>query len=228
MRVQLGNLYFDSERFQDAAKWYEEALKINPRDADASTDLGIAYYYMNQPDARSNSSSDRWLLDPAIRRPTEHRRRPRVRQTGSRGRGEGLAEGHRARARFPGGPCRQQALEGVRNAHPDVGAPRQEPEAMIGWALRILLVLLVVRALWRLIKGVFEGAGYTARCEGSAAGPSWFAIRSAASTFPRQGAVAHAHGQTALLLFRAMPEQWETGGKRSAAVMPWPGGGGSL
>ena len=29
------------------------------------------------------------------------------------------------------------------------------------WVLRILLVLLVVRALWRLMKGVFEGAGYT-------------------------------------------------------------------
>jgi tetratricopeptide (TPR) repeat protein len=58
--VQLANLYFDSERFQDAAKWYEEALKINPRDADASTDLGIAYYYMNQPD-RALAQFDRSL-----------------------------------------------------------------------------------------------------------------------------------------------------------------------
>jgi cytochrome c-type biogenesis protein CcmH/NrfG len=49
-RVQLGNLYFDAERFQDAAKWYEEALKLSPKDVNVSTDLGVAYYSMNQPD----------------------------------------------------------------------------------------------------------------------------------------------------------------------------------
>jgi tetratricopeptide (TPR) repeat protein len=49
-RVQLGNLYFDAERFPDAAKLYEAALAIDPKQVNASTDLGIAYYYMNQPD----------------------------------------------------------------------------------------------------------------------------------------------------------------------------------
>jgi cytochrome c-type biogenesis protein CcmH/NrfG len=49
-RVQLGNLYFDAERYDEARKWYEEALKVDPRNVNASTDLGIAYYYSNQPD----------------------------------------------------------------------------------------------------------------------------------------------------------------------------------
>ena len=49
-RVELGNMYFDAGRFQEAAEWYEAALKIHPKDVNASTDLGIAYYYMNQPD----------------------------------------------------------------------------------------------------------------------------------------------------------------------------------
>jgi cytochrome c-type biogenesis protein CcmH/NrfG len=49
-RVELGNLYFDHERFVDAAHWYEEALKLEPRNVNVSTDLGIAYYYMNRPD----------------------------------------------------------------------------------------------------------------------------------------------------------------------------------
>jgi tetratricopeptide (TPR) repeat protein len=49
-RVQLANLYFDAERFADATQWYEEALRVNPKHVNASTDLGIAYYYMNQPD----------------------------------------------------------------------------------------------------------------------------------------------------------------------------------
>lgn len=49
-RIELGNLYFDAERFPDAAGWYEQALAAEPGNVDASTDLGIAYYYMNQAD----------------------------------------------------------------------------------------------------------------------------------------------------------------------------------
>src|SRR5829696_3277996 len=28
-RVELGNLYFDAERYPDAIKWYSDALKLN-------------------------------------------------------------------------------------------------------------------------------------------------------------------------------------------------------
>jgi cytochrome c-type biogenesis protein CcmH len=49
-RVQLGNLYFDAERYEDAIKWYEEAVKLSPNDANLSTDLGVSYYYINQAD----------------------------------------------------------------------------------------------------------------------------------------------------------------------------------
>jgi tetratricopeptide (TPR) repeat protein len=63
-RVQLGDLYFDSERFAEATQWYEDALKVDPRNANASTDLGIAYYYMNQAD-RALAQFERSLaIDP--------------------------------------------------------------------------------------------------------------------------------------------------------------------
>lgn len=50
VRTELGNVYFDADRFEEAIRWYEEALVINPRDPDVSTDLGIAFYYTNQAD----------------------------------------------------------------------------------------------------------------------------------------------------------------------------------
>jgi cytochrome c-type biogenesis protein CcmH/NrfG len=68
-RVQLGNMYFDGERYPEAVKWYEAALKVNPKHVNASTDLGIAYYYSNQPD-RALAQFDRSLaLDPTHSKP---------------------------------------------------------------------------------------------------------------------------------------------------------------
>ena len=49
-RVDLANLYFDAEKYDEAIKWYSEAVKLNPKDVDVTTDLGVAYYYTNQPD----------------------------------------------------------------------------------------------------------------------------------------------------------------------------------
>jgi cytochrome c-type biogenesis protein CcmH/NrfG len=63
-RVQLGDLYFDAERFAEATKWYEDALKINPNHVNASTDLGIAYYYMNQADRALQQFERSLAIDP--------------------------------------------------------------------------------------------------------------------------------------------------------------------
>jgi tetratricopeptide (TPR) repeat protein len=49
-RAELGNLYFDAERYDDAIMWYEQAVKLAPNDPNLSTDLGVCYYYTNQPD----------------------------------------------------------------------------------------------------------------------------------------------------------------------------------
>jgi tetratricopeptide (TPR) repeat protein len=64
IRVQLGNLFFDSEQFQDAARWYTAALDIDPRQVNVSTDLGIAYYYTNQPDKALEQFDKSLAIDP--------------------------------------------------------------------------------------------------------------------------------------------------------------------
>lgn len=47
---QIGNLYYDAQQYPDAAKYYEDSLKINPNATDVRTDLGTAYHLMGQPD----------------------------------------------------------------------------------------------------------------------------------------------------------------------------------
>jgi tetratricopeptide (TPR) repeat protein len=63
-RVQLGNLYFDAERYQDAIQWYDAALKLNPSDVSVSTDLGVCFYYTNQPDRAIRQMEESLRIDP--------------------------------------------------------------------------------------------------------------------------------------------------------------------
>jgi cytochrome c-type biogenesis protein CcmH/NrfG len=63
-RVQLGNMYFDAEQYQQAITWYEQALAIRPNDANVSTDLGVAFYYLNQPDRALRQFDHSLSIDP--------------------------------------------------------------------------------------------------------------------------------------------------------------------
>jgi cytochrome c-type biogenesis protein CcmH/NrfG len=128
-RVQLGNMYFDAERFTDAVHWYEEAVKINPRDVNASTDLGISYYYTNQPD-RALTQFDRSL---AIE-PTHSKTLLNIGIVRAFGKQDldGAAKAFQKVIDVaPGSPearAAKQALDGIRSAHPDLGgaeAPKQ-------------------------------------------------------------------------------------------------------
>jgi len=64
-RVQLGNLYFDAERYQDAIKWYQEALALNSADPNVSTDLAICFYYTDQIDKAIAQFDHSLKVDPA-------------------------------------------------------------------------------------------------------------------------------------------------------------------
>jgi len=63
-RVQLAELYFDAERFDQAVPWYEAALKLDPANAEVSTNLALAYFATSQTD-RALTQLDRSLaIDP--------------------------------------------------------------------------------------------------------------------------------------------------------------------
>ena len=63
-RVELGNLFFDAERYADAIKWYGEAVTLQPNDVNISTDLGVSYYYTNQPDKALAQFDQSLKIDP--------------------------------------------------------------------------------------------------------------------------------------------------------------------
>jgi len=50
VRAEIGNAYFDAERYPEAITWYEASLGLDPKSVDVSTDLGVSYYYANQAD----------------------------------------------------------------------------------------------------------------------------------------------------------------------------------
>jgi cytochrome c-type biogenesis protein CcmH/NrfG len=63
-RAQLGNLYYDAGRYTDAIKWYGESVSLNPGDVSVSTDLGVSYYYNNQPDLAIAQLEHSLKIDP--------------------------------------------------------------------------------------------------------------------------------------------------------------------
>ncbi len=120
-RVQLGNLYFDAGRFQEAAQWYEAALKITPKDVNVSTDLGISYYYMNDAD-RALAQFDRSLqIDPSHAKTMLNV--GIVRAFGKqdlKGAAEAWQKVITMAPNSEEARAAKQALDGVKSAHPDL------------------------------------------------------------------------------------------------------------
>jgi tetratricopeptide (TPR) repeat protein len=127
-RVQLGNLYFDAERYEDAIRWYSDALKLDAKDVDVSTDLGVSYYYTNQPDKALAQFDQSLKLDP------KHTKTILnvgiVKAFGKQdleGAGVAWEQVIKLAPDSPEGQAARRALESLRSAHP--GGAAQKPGA---------------------------------------------------------------------------------------------------
>ena len=122
-RVQLGNMFFDAEQFSQAINWYEQAIKISPNDANLSTDLGVAYYYTNQPDRALAQFEKSLVADP--RHIKTLLNVGIVRAFGKQdlpGAAKAWQQVVDLSPNSPEGQAAKKGLDGIKSAHPDSAA----------------------------------------------------------------------------------------------------------
>jgi len=128
-RSQLGNMYFDAERYDDAIRWYSEAVKLAPKDPNLSTDLGVSYYYTNQPDKALEQFAHSLQLDP---KHTKTLLNIGIVKAFGKQDLEGAAQVWQQVLQIapdsPEGQAARRALDSMRSAHPNAGAA-QKPGA---------------------------------------------------------------------------------------------------
>ena len=62
--AELGNLYYDTNKYQDAIRAYTQYISLNPNNANVWTDLGVMYRRMGNP-AEAVASFDKAIeVDP--------------------------------------------------------------------------------------------------------------------------------------------------------------------
>ena len=127
-RAQLANLYFDAERYDDAIKWYGEAVRLDPNDVDVSTDLGICYYYTNQPDKALEQFDRSLKLDP--RHTKTLLNVGIVKAFGKQDLDGAMKAWQQVLEIAPDsaeGQAAKRALDSLRSAHPSTAATQQKP-----------------------------------------------------------------------------------------------------
>ena len=64
VRMELGYIYLEAQRFDQAIPWFEAALDLDPSDVSVSTDLGVAYFYTDQIDRALEQFAHSLAIDP--------------------------------------------------------------------------------------------------------------------------------------------------------------------
>jgi len=129
-RAELANLYFDAERYDDAIKWYSEAVKLSPDDVNVSTDLGVCYYYTNQPDKALEQFARSLKLDP---KHTKTLLNVGIVKAFGKQDLDGATQAWQQVIQLapdgPEGQAAKRALDSLRSAHPSLGVAGKKPGA---------------------------------------------------------------------------------------------------
>ena len=129
-RVQLGNLYFDAERYDDAIKWYGEALKLAPK---TSTSAPISASPTTTRTSRTRRSTQ---FDHSLKLDPKHAKTLLnvgiVKAFGKQDLDGAEAAWQQVVAIAPDSPegqAAKRALDSLQSAHAGVGARSRVPDA---------------------------------------------------------------------------------------------------
>jgi tetratricopeptide (TPR) repeat protein len=129
-RVELGDLYFDAQKFDEAITWYEAALKLNPNDVNVSTDLGVSYYYTNNPDKALEQLDRSLKIDP---RHAKTLLNVGIVKAFAKQDLEGASKAWQQVIQYapdsPEGQAAKRALDTFQSSHPAIGGATQKPGA---------------------------------------------------------------------------------------------------
>lgn len=125
-RGQLGKLYFEAERYDDSIKWYSDAQRLSPNDVEISTDLGVSYYYSNQPDKALEQFDRSLKIDPKHTRTLFHVGIVKaIAKQDLPGAQQAWEQVIKLAPQSPEAQEARRALESLRAAHPAQGAARK-------------------------------------------------------------------------------------------------------
>ena len=129
VRAEIGNAYFDAERYAEAITWYEASLGLDAKNVDVSTDLGVSYYYANQAD-RALAQFER-SLQLAPKHTKTMLNIGVVRAFGKQDLQGAAAIWQQVVDIAPEsreGQAAKRMIEAVRSAHPETGTPAAKPQ----------------------------------------------------------------------------------------------------
>jgi cytochrome c-type biogenesis protein CcmH/NrfG len=62
--AKIGNIYYDTQQFQEAINYYDRSLKADPKNADVRTDRGTAFFYLGDADRAITELEDVVKAEP--------------------------------------------------------------------------------------------------------------------------------------------------------------------
>jgi tetratricopeptide (TPR) repeat protein len=64
VRLKLANILYDQKQYSQSIGWYQRALEIEPKNVNARTDLGTAYFYIGRPQDALEQYRQSLEMDP--------------------------------------------------------------------------------------------------------------------------------------------------------------------
>ena len=64
LRLKLANFLYDQKQYSKAIEWYQRALELAPKNVNARTDLGTAYFYTGRPQDALREYDKSLVIDP--------------------------------------------------------------------------------------------------------------------------------------------------------------------